>query len=854
MIPHTMAGASSSFLLDIVNPALRSLALGTIAALLLWALRVKNASARLIVWTGVLYAALAMPMLALAIPSLRVPLPAVVTSVFARSFSTTPNGVVEASVTPRAALAQKSKASNDLSARMAPVVALAPEEDWFTASVPGQEHSSRHTVLHDTTVPQDATVPYDATASTLAALPIYDSAPPRVPAAAPRRASGPLPWLAIATVIFCVVALFMIARIALGAIFGHRLVRAAETIADRDSIGVLVRQARAAGVASAPRLAESDVVSVPVTLGVLRPVILLPSYWRSWDERTLDAVIAHEMSHVARRDALTQRLALLHRAIFWFSPLAWWLNRALANAAEEASDEAALEAVADRAFYAETVIEFFAALAENPRRVYWQGVSMAAPGQAERRVDRILAWKGAVSMRIRKSFAVGLAVVGIPVVLLTAAARPSAKAQQAPPAPAVPAVPVAPIAPQTPSTPLTPETPAVPITALMPPAPPKPMLAPTPAVAPVAPAMATPEVPPVPAAPETPWTPEVAPAAPAPPAPLARADASRSLRVYTYTGKQPLVANNGKALFALKGMIDMSNQLDVATPLDVQVDPQTEQKIQELQQKLKDLQARYTSNHPDVLELQKELAQTMAQLDAQVKQVMPVEPMMPAQTFKFQFSPVGNITFGDFGSRFVIVSGDSPIVSSGDSEDVEHATALRSKINGDFIWFQHDEKSYVIRDQALVNQAKGYFKDEQALGTQQQDLGKQQRALGDQQRALGDKMRDVKVTIPDISPDMQKLEAQIKQLSASGGTEQQLGDLQRQLGELMRKLGQNQQQVGDQQRQVGSQMRQLGDQQRTLGDQQRQLGDQQRDASEKARTQMKQLLDDAVAKGTAQPE
>ena len=56
----------------------------------------------------------------------------------------------------------------------------------------------------------------------------------------------------------------------------------------------------------------------------------------------LDAVIAHEVSHVVRRDALTQRLSLLHRAIFWFSPLAWWLDRHLAELAEQASDEAAL--------------------------------------------------------------------------------------------------------------------------------------------------------------------------------------------------------------------------------------------------------------------------------------------------------------------------------------------------------------------------------------------------------------------------------------------------------------------------------------------------------------------------------
>lgn len=831
MIPQSMAGASSSFLMDIVNPAVRSLALGVIAALVLWAMRVKNASARLTVWTGVLYAALTMPLLAVAMPSLTIPLPAATAAFFAKSMSAMPKTLEAASATTAVVLAQNSIDSTHLN----PPAPLARVNNSFAAP-PASHRSSRRVKREDLASSVATVVPPNVAAAPTAAL---------TPAPAPRNSRRSLPWVATITVMFCLVALFMLARIALGAIFGHRLVRAAETIGDRDAIRVLVRQARAAGVASAPRLAESDVVSVPVTLGVLQPVILLPSYWRNWDERTLDAVIAHEISHVARRDALTQRLALLHRAIFWFSPLAWWLNRALANAAEEASDEAALEAVADRAFYAETVIEFFAALTDNPRRVYWQGVSMAAPGQAERRVDRILAWKGAVSMRIRKSLAVGLALVGVPMVLLTAAARPSATAQQAPPAPASLAVPATPITPQMPFTPLTATTPMTPTT---------PLVAPTPAAAPVAPVLAAPEVPPTPAAPETPWMPAAAPVPPAPasvdPAPAA------VTRIYTFSNKQAIIANqDSKMLFAFKGPGgDLSKQMSVTITPDPQSVEEAQKEIAALEQRLNDLKARYTDDHPAVVGMQKEIAQAAARLQYQVQQVMPVEPMMPMQQFKFQLSPLGKISIGDFGTRFVIVSGDSPIVSSGDSEDVEHATALRGKVNGDFIWFQHDEKSYVIRDQALVNQAKGFFKDEEQLGEKQQDLGKQQRALGDQQRAMGDKMRDVKVTIPDVSADLQKLEAQLKQLSASGGTEQQLGDLQRQLGEVMRKLGQNQQQVGDQQRQVGEQMRQLGDQQRTLGDQQRQLGDQQRDASEKARTQMKQLLDDAVSKGTAQPE
>ena len=50
----------------------------------------------------------------------------------------------------------------------------------------------------------------------------------------------------------------------------------------------------------------------------------------------------HEREHARRRDPLVQWLALLNRCVFWFHPLAWWLERKLAALAEEACDAAVL--------------------------------------------------------------------------------------------------------------------------------------------------------------------------------------------------------------------------------------------------------------------------------------------------------------------------------------------------------------------------------------------------------------------------------------------------------------------------------------------------------------------------------
>ena len=65
----------------------------------------------------------------------------------------------------------------------------------------------------------------------------------------------------------------------------------------------------------------SDVVGGPVTFG---STILLPPQCSEWDLLKRQAVLAHEGAHVANRDFYVLLLASLNRAVFWFSPFAWW--------------------------------------------------------------------------------------------------------------------------------------------------------------------------------------------------------------------------------------------------------------------------------------------------------------------------------------------------------------------------------------------------------------------------------------------------------------------------------------------------------------------------------------------------
>lgn len=654
--------------------ALRSIVLALIAGLVLRSFRIKGPSERLLLWTTVLYGALAIPFLGAALPILPMPILA-----FLPGRSTTP---------------PPQSISNSTSAH---------SPDKFGKDFPNENSNG---INHGATVQRSL----EKSGNSKRGLP-----------------SQFLPGFA--TLLYFSVVVALLIRFAIGLLFTHRLAKMAQEIDDpRLQSGVLSRVT----VTPIPRVRESDAVSVPVTIGTLRPTILLPPAWREWDGEKLDAVLAHEISHVSRHDALTQCAALLHRAIFWFSPLAWWLNHQLAELAEQASDEAALSAGADRNGYARTLLEFFETLNATPQRVWWQGVSMAKTGQAEKRLERILTSRGAVSMHLKKTAITGIIALAIPVICLIAAVHPTAALSR---------------------TGGSQQIASPPLTATVPPEPAAPN-----GIAP----------PPVAGVPST------APTAGVP-------------------GRGPITG------------------VPAAAPIDGVA-------------------------------------------------AVPAVPSVPG-------TPVQNIHSGtghdhrywySYGSddeqRFVIVTGNSDsLTMSGSSEDARHVEQLRKRIPGDFIWFQRDEKSYIIRDQATIDRARKLWAPQEELGKKQEELGRQQEALGKQQEELGARMEKVQVKVPDMTEQLDKLRAELKSLN-SGATQEQIGKLQSEIGELQSQLGELQSHAGDQQSKIGEEMGELGEKQGKLGEQQGELGRQQGELAEKATKEMKQLLDEAIKNGKAQPE
>ena len=95
----------------------------------------------------------------------------------------------------------------------------------------------------------------------------------------------------------------------------------------------------------------------PGVFGIFRPVLLLPDgLSEHLTQAQFDAIIAHELCHVRRRDNLTFAIHMMVEALFWFYPLVRWIGIRLIEERERACDEAVLRMGSDPQDYAEGIV------------------------------------------------------------------------------------------------------------------------------------------------------------------------------------------------------------------------------------------------------------------------------------------------------------------------------------------------------------------------------------------------------------------------------------------------------------------------------------------------------------------
>ncbi|PQO38153.1 carboxypeptidase regulatory-like domain-containing protein [Blastopirellula marina] len=155
-----------------------------------------------------------------------------------------------------------------------------------------------------------------------------------------------------------------------------------------------------AQLSAGTKVLQSPDTSVPLCLGIGRATILLPEDWKTWNDSLLRMVLSHEAEHVRRRDPLIACLAAISTTLYWFHPVAWWLQRTLADLAEHACDDAVIGELGERNQYARILLDMARRVSEKGRRLQPICVGMARKHEIEERVERVIDLKRPLAQRI----------------------------------------------------------------------------------------------------------------------------------------------------------------------------------------------------------------------------------------------------------------------------------------------------------------------------------------------------------------------------------------------------------------------------------------------------------------------
>ena len=243
--------------------------------------------------------------------------------------------------------------------------------------------------------------------------------PDTQPSAAAAPAAMSISATTVATAAYALPAALLLI-ITLMALFRLVALRArAEVLVDAHWLSALARAQRRMGFKHGTALLTSSDLASPISWGLMRPVILLnPRAVEASGEA--EAIIAHELAHVARMDWIKLLLARVATALFWFNPLVWMLAREAHQLREEAADDSVLAADIPGTDYAQLLVGV--ARHECPGMLL--GAHGVAPSKSSlaRRVARVLDGKS-VRGPVARSFAwgvlAGAVLVAAPLAALT---------------------------------------------------------------------------------------------------------------------------------------------------------------------------------------------------------------------------------------------------------------------------------------------------------------------------------------------------------------------------------------------------------------------------------------------------
>jgi beta-lactamase regulating signal transducer with metallopeptidase domain len=396
MLPDGMFSRVTIALLE--DAALKGSVLLLCCAVAVLLMRRASAATRHLVWTLGVIGALLMPALMYVLPAWRIGLP--LPALFPSSAVT---GAVQVALEPA------SPADAALSVAVLDRAGAAPDlPDRQTARPPDRDQ-----------------VVVQLGAASQAVL-----NPPIEIAAALSEPAKQRDWRPIAVMIWLAGVVLSLTTLLVSFTRVRKLQRGSVAVETGPCVDAVERVAARVGLARVPRVHVGGDRTMPMVWGLLRPVLLLPTGAARWTPAKLESVLLHELAHVRRRDPLTQFIAEIARAIYWFNPLVWLAARRLYIEREHACDDIVLNAGTRASDYAGELLDLVRSL-RTTRATAMAAIAMARPSQLKVRLSAVLddaRSRSGLSRRALASASGGALLLILPL----AALRPSETAADIP--------------------------------------------------------------------------------------------------------------------------------------------------------------------------------------------------------------------------------------------------------------------------------------------------------------------------------------------------------------------------------------------------------------------------------------
>ncbi len=236
-----------------------------------------------------------------------------------------------------------------------------------------------------------------------------------LPAAASSRVATVAPFLLLGTWLCGCAAMLVIWAL------GWRRVAAAVRTASRveagRELGLLRRLEKDRGIKRPIDVVSSHTSLEPGVFGIFKPVLLWPrTIGGRLTDAEVEAILAHELSHVRRYDNLSAALHTVVQAVFWFHPLVWWLGTRLIDERERACDEDVIRLGSEPQAYAESLLKTCEFCVESPLTC----VAGVSGSDLKQRIEAIMRGQTKETLNVWRRVllaTVGLAVIAGPMVV-----------------------------------------------------------------------------------------------------------------------------------------------------------------------------------------------------------------------------------------------------------------------------------------------------------------------------------------------------------------------------------------------------------------------------------------------------